>query len=196
MATVSRHEAPVPGAKLRNARAGARFGRGGRRPESRPFPRAGVTRPGVCAPARTGVPDGRRRLPRLSRGALGLSFPLVPETWRFSATLRAPVRFGSALPPARTQLPRAASHPVLWRHREEAFLTDTLQTDLFRLRLRLPHAELSVPTSRVRRRRRVFLGASARPTSGASPPQQRLPRKPPEDPTPPTRTSTPTMHSD
>lgn len=102
-------------------------GPGGRRPRPRaPHAwghRGGATDPGTVVPARS------RRKPRRS------------------ARHRRPRSVAG--PPAERL---SASHPVLWRHREEAFLTDTLQTDLLGRSLRLPHAERGA-ASRARRRR-------------------------------------------
>ena len=80
---------------------------------------------------------------------------------------------------------------MLWRHREEAFFTDTLQTDL--LRLRLPHAESSpssFPSAQaqtrdpLRRRMAYFRGVR----SLATVTKETSPRSP--------RTSVSTKHSD
>lgn len=77
---------------------------------------------------------------------------------RFSETLRGSRAFRSRPAAGRATPSSPPSHPVFRRHREEAVLTDTLQTDLLRLGLRVPHAERRPPTARVRRRRR---GSSA-----------------------------------
>lgn len=82
------------------------------------------------------------RLPPPPRGTLGLSFPPVPEASARQRDTRLP-RPSRAVPLARrAELPGwHPAHPVFRRHREEALLTNTLQTDLLALQIRLRHAE-------------------------------------------------------
>ncbi|XP_058288219.1 synapsin-1-like [Hylobates moloch] len=82
------------------------------------------------------------RVPPPPRGTLGLSFPPVPEASARQRDTRLP-RPSRTVPLAR----RAElsgwypAHPVFRRHREEALLTNTLQTDLLGLLIWLRHAE-------------------------------------------------------
>lgn len=113
------------------------------RPAKRPGRDAG-RRPRCSTGRALPGPAGRRPRPR------------VPRAWRRrrAATPRAR---GVAGPPERLH----AAHPVFWRHCEEAFLTDTLQTDLLRGGLRLPHAQRGA-ASRARRRRRASAAQARR----------------------------------